>query len=581
MTLLTTNSRYFNERTEWVALEYRLPPAAAVEMRPTGRRLAGRATGPSAAEADMTPLRLTVAAVLLAAGLSPAAEKGPPPREVPPVSIEDTVRRVDAHLAAFWAKNGITPAPVADDAEFLRRLSLDLVGRIPTAAEARAFIESPDPDKRAKKVDELLTRPGYVNHFASVLRQTWVPQTLDNPQLQFVAPQFEGWLRQQLKVNAGMDRTVREVLTVRTLFAGRGAESFRFEATESPFAFVQANEFKPENVAAAASRLFLGVKMECAQCHHHPFAPYKKEQFWELAAFFAEVQPAIANVSDPKFKREIRIPGDKPKTVQARFFGESREPAWDPKRSPRETFADWLTAKANPFFARNMANRMWAHFLGLGILDPVDEPGPDNLPVIPELLDDLARAYADSGFDNQFLIRVIARSKAYQLTSRQTHASHADPRTLGRVAVKAMTGEQLFDSLATATGYFDSTPARDRQFFGVRRDFIGKFGSTEKATEKQTSILQALTLMNGRFVNDQTSLDRSQFLAGVVDAPFLDTAGKVETLFLGALGRKPTPAEAEKFASYVGRGGASSDPKKAITDVYWALLNSSEFILNH
>src|SRR6478735_9455441 len=352
-----------------------------------------------------------------------------------------------------------------------------------------------------------------------------------------------------------MDKLVRDVLTAPTLFSGRnpGFDPNNGSAT----AFLQANDFKPENVAASASRLFMGVKIECAQCHNHPFAPYKKEQFWELAAFFAEVQPAIANLSDAKFKREIRIPGDKPKTVQAKFFGDAKEPAWDAKKSPRETFADWLTSRDNPFFARNMVNRMWAHFLGLGLIDPIDEPAPDNPPVIPELLDDLAKAYADSGFDTKFLIRVITRSKAYQLTSRQTHPSNADPRRFARVAVKAMSGEQLFDSLATATGYFDGTAARERQFFGVRREFITKFGSTEKLTEKQTSILQALTLMNGRFVNDQTSLDRSEFLAGVVDAPFLDTAGKVDVLFLGALNRKPTQSEAEKFGSYVDSGGAT------------------------
>jgi hypothetical protein len=529
----------------------------------------------------MTPFRLTLAAVLTAAPAW-AAERAPAPREVAPaVTVDATVRKIDGHLAAFWSKNDITPAPAADDAEFFRRLSLDLAGRIPTAAEARAFIDDADPDKRARKIEELLGRTGYLNHFASVLRQTWVPQTIDNPQLQFIAPQFEAWVRSRLKDNVPMDQVVRDVLTVRTLFAGRGAETFRLDPQDNPFAFVQANEFKPENVAAAASRLFMGVKIECAQCHNHPFAPYKKEQFWELAAFFAEVQPAIANLSDPRYKREIRIPGDKPKTVQAKFFGDAREPAWDAKKSPRQTFAEWLTARDNPYFARNMVNRMWAHFLGLGLIDPIDEPAPDNPPVIPELLDDLAKAYADSGFDTKFLIRVITRSKAYQLTSRQTHPSNADPRRFARVAVKAMSGEQLFDSLATATGYFDGAPARERQFFGVRREFITKFGSTEKPTEKQTSILQALTLMNGRFVNEQTSLDRSQFLAGVIDAPFLDTAGKVDVLFLGALSRKPTQAEADKFGSYIDRGGATGDKKKAVTDVYWALINSSEFGLKH
>jgi hypothetical protein len=341
------------------------------------------------------------------------------------------------------------------------------------------------------------------------------------------------------------------------------------------------NEFKPENVAAAASRLFMGVKIECAQCHNHPHAPYKREQFWELAAFFAEVQPTVANLSDPKFKREIKIP-DSPKVAQARFFDDDREPVWDAKKSPRETFVDWLTSTDNPFFARNMANRAWAHLLGTGLIDPIDEPAEDNPPAIPELLDELSRAFTASGYDLKFLLRAVARSKAYQLTSRQTHSSQEDPRRFAKVAVKALTGEQLFDSLGLATGYYDPTPSQDRPFaFTSRREFLGKFASAEKATEKQTSILQALTLMNGRFVNDQTSLDRSQFLAGVVDAPFWNSEARVDVLFLATLSRKPTPSEREKFASYVDRGGAVGDAKKAVTDVFWALLNSSEFILNH
>jgi len=512
-----------------------------------------------------------------------AGEKAPAPREVSADRLLDpVVRKIDQHLNEFWAANNITPAPLADDAEFYRRLSLDLVGRIPTAAEARDFIESKDPDKRTKKIDALLARPGYLNHFSTVLRQTWVPQTADNQQLQFNAPQFEGWIRSQLRDNVPMDKIVRQMITVPTLFAGRGAETFRFDPTDSPFLFVQANEFKPENVAAAASRLFMGVKIECAQCHNHPFAPYKKEQFWELAAFFAEVQPAIANVSDPKFKREIRIPGDKPVTVQARFFDDKKEPVWDAKKSPRETFADWLTSPSNRYFARNMVNRAWAHFLGIGLIEPIDEPSEDNPPVMPELLDDLATAYRESGHDTRFLIRVITRSKAYQLTSRQTHESQADSKRFAKMNVKGMSGEQLYDSIGIATGFVDSTPVPQRPFdFGPRGQFLGRFSSTEKLTEKQTSILQALTLMNGRLVNDQTSLDRSQFLAGVIDAPFLNTNGKLEALFLASLSRLPTSAETEKFGSYVDRGGPTGDQKKAVSDVFWALLNSSEFVLNH
>lgn len=526
--------------------------------------------------------RFAVLTAFLIAGPGLAAEKGPAPREVSPnAALDELVRQIDRHVEAFWKANEVTPAPLADDAEFLRRLSLDLVGRIPTGAEARAFIDSTDPNKRAKKIDELLARPGYLNHFSAVLRQTWIPQANEDPQFIFLGGQFETWIRNRLRDNVSMDKVVRELLTVPTLFANRRMQPALPNGNDTPFAFVQVNEFKPENVAAAASRLFMGVKIECAQCHNHPHASYKREQFWEQAAFFAEVQPVIANLSDPKLKREIKIP-DTPTTVQAKFFDDRKDPAWAGGKSARDVFVDWLTSPKNPYFARNMANRAWAHFLGFGIVDPIDEPADDNPATIPALLDDLANAFTASGYDSKLLLRAIPRSKAYQLTSRQTHGSQADPRRLGKMTVKALTGEQLFDSLGLATGYYDPTPQEQRRFnFGPRNEFLTKFGSAEKVTEKQTSILQALTLMNGRFVNDATSLDRSQFLAGVIDAPFWDAKSRVEVLFLASLSRKPTPTELEKFASYVDRGGTTGQSKKAVADVFWALLNSSEFVLNH
>jgi hypothetical protein len=534
----------------------------------------------------MSRFRFLIAAAMavVVPGVALAQQKGPMPRDVSPDrGVDEVVRKINQHFDEFWSRNSITPAPIADDGEFLRRLSLDLIGRIPTPAEARAFVENKDPDKRSKKIEELLGRPGFLNHFATVYRQLWVPQTMENPQFQFAGPQFETWIKNRMRDDVPMDKIVRELLTVQTLFAGRGAQAFQPASQDSPFLFLQVNEFKPENVASVASRLFMGIKIECAQCHNHPFASYTKEQFWEQAAFFAEIQPAIANVSDVKLKREIRIPDpNKTITVTAKYFDDGREPKWDSSKSPRQTFADWLTSAKNPYFAKNMVNRTWAHFLGLGIVDPVDEPSEDNPAVIPELLDDLAKAYVERGFDTRFLIRAITRSKVYQLTSRQTDPSQSEPRQFARANIKAMTGEQLFDSLATATGFIDPTPLNQRQFGGgPRREFIARFSSAEKITEKQTSILQALTLMNGRFINEQTSMERSQFLAGVIDAPFLDTKGKLEAMYLAAHGRQPTPEEYEKHTSYIDRGGVSGDKKKAVTDVFWSLLNSSEFMLNH
>ena len=503
-------------------------------------------------------------------------------------AVSSLAAKIDRHIEAFWAKNKIKPTDMADDAEFLRRVSLDLSGKIPSVQEVRLFLTDSDPRKREKKVAGLLNKAGFLNHFSTVLRQQWLPQAADNPQFQFVGTQFETWLRGRLRDNAGMDVIVREILTAPTLFSlGRTANRPPVDPNNSAFGFNQVNEFKPENVAASASRLFMGIKMECAQCHDHPFAPIGREQFWETAAFFAELQPAIANSTEIKLKREIKIQDPdlkKVKTVQARFF-DDKAPVWKDNVSPREVFVNWLVASDNKYFARNAVRRMWAHFFGLGFIDPIDEPGLENRELIPELVNDLTKAYVDSKFDNRFLIKVIVRTKAYQLSSRQTDPSQGNPREFARMNVKAMTAEQIFDSLAQATGFSETTPNNNPQQIrfpqGIRREFLTKFASTEKITERQTSILQALTLMNGKFVSDQTSLERSQFLAAIADAPFIDVDGKLEALFFASLSRPPTPVEMEHFGSYVQRGGAGNDKNKALADVYWALLNSSEFILNH
>jgi hypothetical protein len=199
------------------------------------------------------------------------------------------------------------------------------------------------------------------------------------------------------------------------------------------------------------------------------------------------------------------------------------------------------------------------------------------------LVDGLAKAYVDSGYDTRFLIKVITRTKAYQLSSRQTDPSQASPRHFARMNVKAMTAEQLYDSLVTATAMPTANQNMQRQRFGggSRNEFLTKFASTEKITERQMSILQALTLMNGKLVNDQTSVERSGFLSAINDAPFMDVDAKVEAMFLATFSRTPSAAETERFGSYVQRGGIGNDSKKALADVFWALLNSSEFSLNH
>jgi hypothetical protein len=499
---------------------------------------------------------------------------------------------IDQAVAAKCAARGVKPTHATDDAEFLRRVCLDLSGRIPTVADVRAFLDDRSADKRQRAVQRLLEHPRYVEHFTTVWRQMMLPQNNDR-NAQFLAASLEVWLRKQFRENIPYDRMVRDLLT-----AAVAAPNQRMPRPEDarplPTAFYQVNESKAENLAASTSRLFLGIKLECAQCHNHPFAKWSKKQFWEYAAFFSGIRPqeprfgAFSPVKDDPARRVIKVAGTD-EEYEARFL-DGRTPQWKAGVGTRTTLADWMTSSDNPYFARNAVNRVWAHFFGVGLIEPVDEPGAENPPSHPALLDELARQFVAHQYDLKFLVRAITASRTYQLSSATTDSSQSDLRLFTRMAVKGMTGEQLFDSLAVATGYQDRQESpQPGRYFSPRTEFLAKFSNpSDKRTEYQTSILQALTLMNGKLTNEVTDPEahhgppQTLTLIAVLDAPFFDTTAKqVEALYLATLSRKPRAEELERFVKFVDRAGAERDVKKALADVFWALLNSSEFILNH
>lgn len=545
-------------------------------------------------------VRLRVAA-FLAALVFPAvgfgSEVAPAPKGVKDPA--DTITAlIDRHLAKDWEARGLIPAETTDDAEFVRRVYLDVIGRAPKAAEARSFIDDKTADKRAKLVDYLLQMPGHANYFAAVTRAQWLPQTTTNFQLAQFGGQFETYLRARYRENTPVDQVVKRIVTV-GLTVNTQNPGFRFVQASSGepdgnniAGFYSASEAKPENVGSAVSRLFLGMKLECAQCHDHPFAPYTRDQFWQFAAFFAELNPL--NAPRPGFVGPLQPQSDRntigvlatDRKVTATFF-DGTNPEWSLEKSPRQELANWLVDAKNPFFAKNMANRTWAHFFGIGIVDPVDEPGENNPASHPELLEELGQAFADGGFDNRMLIRAITRSKAYQLTSKMSHPGQADPRRFAKMSLKGLTPSQLFDTMVSATGFREPAYMRNQQNFGFvqpgnpRSQFLTQFANTERATETNTTILQALMLMNGKFIGDQTDLAKSELLAAIADMPGWDTKQRVSNLFLTAFSRNPTPEELEKFASYVDRGGAKNDKTQALADVFWVLLNSPEFLFNH
>jgi hypothetical protein len=515
----------------------------------------------------------------------------------PSPEVQALTAAIDQHLAARWAADKVEPSPRADDSEFLRRVYLDLAGRIPPAAEVRAFLADTAADKRQRVVEKLLASPQYVEHFTNIWRGLLVPEAA-NPDGPSVDPAFEAWMRKQITDNIGYDKMVREILAVP--FAAnappRPAPTPTQDGqqppapTPSPAAYYSVKDVKPENLAASTARLFLGVRLECAQCHHHPFAKWKREQFWNYAAFFAGLQrqnqgDGVTPVREVFDRREMKIPGSE--TVVPALFLDGSEPRWKFKVGARVTLADWITAPDNPYFARAAVNRMWAHFFGTGIVEPVDDLEGQDAPSHPELLEEMARQFVAHGFDWKYLIRGITASRTYQLSSTATHPEQADPRRFARMAVRGLTPEQVFDSLVQATGYRAPAPAKpnaqdDADPPPDRALLMARFAVTsERRTEAQTSILQALTLMNGKFVADVTSLKGNGTLATVVADKNLDTAGKVEALFLAALSRKPTFRESQRLVKYVDAGGPSKDPRLALADIFWALLNSGEFILNH
>jgi hypothetical protein len=502
---------------------------------------------------------------LILAGLLSLALKSagaaPPVLDAPALSA-----RIDELIGARLAKEKVPPAPAADDAEFFRRLSLDLNGRIPTVAQLADFLDDTRPDKRRLWTDELMDGPGnaslYVRHFTHFWRRQLLAQTA--AQGDGVVAPLESWLGKQVRANTPYDRLVRGLLT--------DAEAA---------GFFLANENKPEDLASRTSRLFLGVKLECAQCHDdRSGGPWKRTQFWEHAAFFAGLrsdQGASGVVVAPR-EQTASLPriqvGSSAAWVEARFL-DGGQPDGRRDVRPRQALAGWIARGDNPWFARAAVNRLWHYFFGLGLIDPVDGLGaPDNAPSHPELLDELVHQLVAHDFDLKYLFRAIAGSQTYQRSSRQTHPRPAEPRLFARAASRALTPEQLYDSLMLATGYRpDPVPAAA----SARAELLACFEDpSSQPVDHQASIQQALMMMNGKFTEEATGLAKSATVAAVI-ASNRPLARRIEELYLVTLSRKPRTEETRRLLDYA----ASRDSKQALRDVLWSLLNSTEFVLNH
>jgi hypothetical protein len=494
------------------------------------------------------------------------------------MEAEALTARIDSVLAARWAAAKVQPAAIADDGEFLRRVSLDLIGKIPTAAEARDFLDDPNSNKRRALVERLLDSPAYTTRATESWRRLFLPEADTEDAGRAVAGDFEAWLRKKVIEDAGYDRIVREILTAKV---NRRTDDLAVNmagvrTAPSPVGYYTAKENKPENLASGVARVFLGIRLECAQCHNHPFAEWKREQFWSLAAFFADLAPddpeegVVMRRNGDKPRRELAIPGTK--TVVKASHLDGSTPHWRPRAQTREILAEWVTAPDNPYFARAVVNRIWARFFGAGLIEPVDDLEGDASPELIGVLDELAAQFRLHDYKLKFLIRVLTATRAYNLSSaaKDTESGTA---LFASMPVRGLSPGQLFDSLTRATGS-EAGDARGR--------FLELFANRdERPVEAETTIIQALTMMNGAYIDGATNPATGQALGAIVKAPFLDIAGRIETLYLATLTRRPRAAELSQLIPLVEQRKTDDDRAKALADIFWALLNGPEFHLNH
>jgi hypothetical protein len=487
---------------------------------------------------------------------------------------------IDQKLAAKWSEMGLLPAPPSSDTEFLRRMYLDVLGTLPGAAEVRGFLADRSPDKRRRAIDRVLDRPEYVDFWA-LKWGDWL--RINRAATSYLGMKaYNAWLRQAVADNRPIDALVRDLLT----------------ASGSNFAVGPANFYltarSPEDLGEATAQLFLGVRMQCARCHHHPFEKWRQEDYCGLAAFFARIGTRSGDRSDPSSGRET--------VIYVRPGGEVTHPRRDQYVPPqvldgpavadpidrRRPLAEWVTAAGNPFFARNFVNRYWAHCMGRGLVEPVDDLRATNPASIPELLDRLADDFVHSGFDAKRLLRTILASRAYQASVRATAANAADTTNafFTRATRRRLTAEQLADALDAATSThteYPGLPAGTKAIQlpdpGVRSDLLDLFGRPARQAlcdcerSAQPSVAQALLLLNGEWL--EKKIRRPDGRIAKLVARKATAEEIIEDLYLAALSRLPTPAERKRGVRCLADAGS---PLEGAADLLWVLLNTREFL---
>ena len=473
----------------------------------------------------------------------------------------------------------ISPADASTDAEFVRRITLDVLGVLPTPAEASAFLADPAPDKRVKLADTLLQRPEFVDFWA--LKLADVLRSNGRIIQAKGANVFHRWIKESLERNKPMDQFVRELLT---------ADGSSFQ---NPAANYYRISKEPEVAVETTAQLFLGVRIQCAKCHNHPFERWTQDDYYGFAAFFARVKQKKGHLPDEEVifaskAGEVRQPRTG-KVMAPKALG---GPSFDPSQSVedrRDQLAAWLTGPQNPFFAKSLANRIWFHLMGRGVVEPVDDFRDSNPPSNDELLDTIAADFAKSGYNLKALVRSILVSKTYGLSAR-TEAKNADDTLyFSHAYTRLLPAEVLLDAISTVTAApssFDGLPKGIRATQlpdGKLEDpFLKTFGrparelACECEREGDSNLSQALQLIGGATVNGKLRADGGRMAKLAASK---DSAEEIaRELYLSALSREPNSTEVAAARKHL---DAASDRRQAVEDLGWVLINSKEFLFRH
>lgn len=501
-------------------------------------------------------------------------------------------RRVDELLDRRLAELDWEPAPAAEDAAFLRRAYLDLAGEPPSGREVLDFCESTSLDKRAALIDRLLKSPQTARHFSDTWSGWMLPDEDTNNPFAAQNDGLQNWLRERFADNLRYDRLVADLLV------STG------QADSGPAGFFVALEGRPEKIAARTARVFMGVQLDCAECHDHPFDDWTQRDFWGFAAYFAQLSTSPeqamtgrGEVNDTG-EGEVMLPDTDeivlPKPlVETGFSGLSAG-------TRRQQLTLWLTARENPFLARATVNRVWALLFGQGLIEPIDDMRSLDIASHPELLGELSEYFAATGYDLRNLVATLAKTQAYQRSTQHPRGT-PPPDSFAVMATKPLTQLQMAASIAHAARQVsgDSSTALQARL----RQQLGKLRGD--ASEAKLGIVNALVTLNGQSV-DGISREESSRLLKALEAPFMNDTKRLRWLFLSTLSRLPTAAEETTFLAVIEQAterraaaeenapepaeNAADDSAATLaeaaklnrqwqSDLLWALLNTSEFAM--